>query len=115
MLQLGRQAVVVEFTFPLRHDDGRHAVADEYAVYAHLGYELYPRGFGAHWFGRWINTSVAHNTHHAKARYNYGWYFLFWDRMMARWSRTTPKIIGCAQQESSPRFDATQIARAGRA
>ena len=53
-----------------------------YAVYTHLGYELYPRGFENHWLGRWINTSVAHNTHHAKARYNYSWYFLFWDRMM---------------------------------
>lgn len=53
-----------------------------YAVYAHLGYELYPRGLSRHWLGRWINTSIAHNTHHAKARYNYGWYFLFWDRMM---------------------------------
>lgn len=53
-----------------------------YAVYTHLGYELYPRAWGNHWLGRWINTSVAHNTHHATARYNYGWYFLFWDRMM---------------------------------
>ncbi len=53
-----------------------------YAVYTHLGYELFPRGMAGHWLGRWINTSVAHNTHHAKARYNYGWYFLFWDRMM---------------------------------
>lgn len=53
-----------------------------YAVYTHLGYELYPRWLAQHWLGRWINTSVAHNTHHAKARYNYGWYFLFWDRMM---------------------------------
>lgn len=32
--------------------------------------------------GRWINTSTAHNTHHARGRYNYGWYFLFWDRIM---------------------------------
>lgn len=53
-----------------------------YSVYTHLGYELYPRNFGDHWLGRWVNTSVAHNTHHAKARYNYSWYFLFWDRMM---------------------------------
>lgn len=53
-----------------------------YAVYAHLGYELYPRSLAGHWLGRWINTSVAHNTHHAKARYNYGYYFLFWDRVM---------------------------------
>lgn len=53
-----------------------------YAVYAHLGYEIFPRSITQHWFGRWINTSMAHNRHHANARYNFGWYFLFWDRMM---------------------------------
>ena len=53
-----------------------------YAVYTHLGYELYPRGMERHWLGRWINTSVAHNTHHARNRYNFSWYFLFWDRAM---------------------------------
>ncbi len=53
-----------------------------YAVYGHLGYEIFPAGLAQHWLGRWINTSVAHNTHHARARYNYGWYFLFWDRLM---------------------------------
>lgn len=53
-----------------------------YAVYTHVGYELFPEGTKNHWLGRWINTSAAHNLHHAKARYNYSWYFLFWDRMM---------------------------------
>jgi sterol desaturase/sphingolipid hydroxylase (fatty acid hydroxylase superfamily) len=53
-----------------------------FAVYTHLGYELFPRALSRHWLGRWINTSTAHNTHHARGRYNYGWYFLFWDRMM---------------------------------
>ncbi|GJI97276.1 hypothetical protein RugamoR57_39940 [Duganella caerulea] len=53
-----------------------------YAVYTHLGYELFPRPMSTHWLGRWINTSTAHNTHHARGRYNYSWYFLFWDRMM---------------------------------
>lgn len=53
-----------------------------YAVYTHLGYELFPRAMSKHWLGRWINTSTAHNTHHARGRYNYSWYFLFWDRMM---------------------------------
>jgi sterol desaturase/sphingolipid hydroxylase (fatty acid hydroxylase superfamily) len=53
-----------------------------YAVYTHLGYELYPRGLSGHWLGRWINTSTAHNIHHAKARYNFSWYFMFWDRIM---------------------------------
>lgn len=53
-----------------------------YAVYTHLGYEIFPQRLSQHWLGRWINTSTAHNTHHARGRYNYGWYFLFWDRMM---------------------------------
>jgi len=53
-----------------------------YAVYTHLGYELFPKEMSRHWLGRWINTSTAHNIHHARARYNFSWYFLFWDRMM---------------------------------
>ena len=53
-----------------------------YNVYGHLGYELYPKGFSRHWFGRWINTSVSHNQHHQYFKGNYGLYFTFWDRMM---------------------------------
>lgn len=53
-----------------------------YAVYGHLGHEILPASWGRHWFGRWINPSVAHNIHHARARYNFGWYSLFWDRCM---------------------------------
>jgi lathosterol oxidase len=52
------------------------------AVMGHVGFEIYPRGFSRHWLGRWINTSTAHNWHHASARHNYGFYFLFWDRLM---------------------------------
>jgi len=58
-------------------------------VYGHLGYEIYPRSCSRHWLGRWINTSVAHNLHHKTARHNFGFYFLFWDRLMGRWSRIT--------------------------
>jgi sterol desaturase/sphingolipid hydroxylase (fatty acid hydroxylase superfamily) len=53
-----------------------------YAVYAHLGHEIVPASWATHRFGRWVNTSVAHNIHHARARYNFSWYFLFWDRLM---------------------------------
>ncbi len=53
-----------------------------YAIYGHLGYEILPEGTKQHWLGRWINTSTTHNRHHATARYNFGWYFLFWDRLM---------------------------------
>ena len=53
-----------------------------YNVYAHLGYELYPRGFHRTSVGRYINTSVAHNQHHSRFHGNYGLYFLVWDRLM---------------------------------
>jgi sterol desaturase/sphingolipid hydroxylase (fatty acid hydroxylase superfamily) len=53
-----------------------------YNVYGHLGYELYPKGFGKNWFGKWINTSINHNLHHKHVTGNYGLYFLFWDRWM---------------------------------
>ncbi|HWJ92055.1 MAG TPA: sterol desaturase family protein, partial [Flavisolibacter sp.] len=41
-----------------------------YNVYGHLGFELYPKGFNRHWFGKWMNTSVAHNMHHKYFRGN---------------------------------------------
>jgi sterol desaturase/sphingolipid hydroxylase (fatty acid hydroxylase superfamily) len=59
-----------------------HTISTAINVYGHLGYELYPRDWAQHRLGRWINTSVAHNVHHEKARHNFGFYFLFWDRWM---------------------------------
>lgn len=53
-----------------------------YNVYGHLGFELYPRGFNTHWFGKWMNTSVCHNMHHQYFKGNYGLYFTIWDRAM---------------------------------
>ncbi len=53
-----------------------------YNVYGHLGYELYPKGFHKHWFGKWMNTSVSHNQHHQYFKGNYGLYFTIWDRWM---------------------------------
>jgi Delta7-sterol 5-desaturase len=53
-----------------------------YNVYGHLGFEIYPKGFNKHWFGKWINTSVSHNLHHQYFNGNYGLYFTIWDRMM---------------------------------
>ena len=76
--------VVIIFIIPL-HPTALlifHTISTAINVYGHLGYELYPRGWPQHPLGRWINTSVAHNAHHDQARYNYGFYFLFWDRWM---------------------------------
>lgn len=52
-----------------------------YNVYGHLGWELYPKNFNKHWFGKWVNTSISHNQHHQYFKGNYGLYTLFWDRM----------------------------------
>ncbi|MEQ9468287.1 MAG: sterol desaturase family protein [Ekhidna sp.] len=52
-----------------------------YNVYGHLGYELFPAGFHKTWIGKYINTSVAHNQHHARFHGNYGLYTLIWDRL----------------------------------
>lgn len=76
--------VVILFTIPVH---GFHLflffiLSLVYNVYGHLGYELYPRGFSKHWLGKWINTSVNHNLHHRHFKGNYGFYFLFWDRLM---------------------------------
>ena len=53
-----------------------------YNVYGHLGYELYPAKLNQHKWGKWLNTSVAHNQHHHHFEGNYGLYFTFWDRLM---------------------------------
>lgn len=50
-------------------------------VYAHLGYELFYKGFHKTWVGRYVNTSVAHNLHHHKFEGNFGLYTLIWDRV----------------------------------
>lgn len=52
-----------------------------YNVYGHLGYELFPKGFHKTVIGRYVNTSVAHNQHHARFHGNYGLYTLIWDRL----------------------------------
>jgi len=51
-------------------------------IVAHMGYELYPRGFTRHRLLRWGGTSTHHNLHHRHLRYNYGIIFTFWDRLM---------------------------------
>lgn len=57
-------------------------ISTAYNVYGHCGREFYPKGMASHWLGGWINTSTAHAVHHGKGHYNYGLYFMFWDRWM---------------------------------
>lgn len=64
-----------------------------YNVYGHLGFELYPKGFCNHWFGKWINTSVSHNMHHQYFKGNYGLYFTIWDRLMGTLNKNYAKTF----------------------
>ncbi len=76
--------VIFLFTIPINpaHLQFFFGFSMLYNVYGHLGFELYPKGFNKHWFGKWMNTSVSHNQHHQYFKGNYGLYFTFWDRMM---------------------------------
>ena len=49
---------------------------------AHLGFEFFPKGFARHPIGKWFLTATHHNIHHRTFRYNYGFYFTFWDRVL---------------------------------
>jgi lathosterol oxidase len=71
-------------------------------VYAHLGYEFLPAGFVRHPIGRYLITATHHNQHHARFHGNYGFYFLFWDRLMGT-NRTDYEsaFAAAARNESS--------------
>lgn len=49
---------------------------------AHAGVELFPAGWVDSPFTRWISTTTHHDLHHSEGRYNYGFYFTWWDRWM---------------------------------
>ena len=51
-------------------------------VLAHLGIELYPRGFTRNRWTRWLSTTTHHDLHHRDFHGNYGFYFTWWDRLM---------------------------------
>lgn len=75
---------IIAFTLPVHNSaiSLYFILSIVFNVYAHLGFELFPKGFHKTWIGRFFNTSVAHNLHHDKFHGNYGLYFLIWDRWM---------------------------------
>ncbi|MBL4906984.1 MAG: sterol desaturase family protein [Sneathiella sp.] len=51
-------------------------------VIGHCGFELYPRTMArSRWFG-WISGVTHHDLHHQNAKWNFGLYFTWWDRLM---------------------------------
>lgn len=52
------------------------------SITGHLGYEIFSTQFLKGNIGKWINSSTFHNKHHQIAKYNFGLYFTYWDRIM---------------------------------
>jgi sterol desaturase/sphingolipid hydroxylase (fatty acid hydroxylase superfamily) len=48
----------------------------------HCGYEVFPANKEGRPLFDWLTTVTHHDMHHARAGYNYGFYFTFWDRVM---------------------------------
>jgi sterol desaturase/sphingolipid hydroxylase (fatty acid hydroxylase superfamily) len=41
-----------------------------------------PERFRKHRIFRWQNSVTNHDMHHTNVKCNYGFYFIFWDKMM---------------------------------
>lgn len=51
-------------------------------VMAHAGVELFPAGWVDSKWTDWVSTTTHHDLHHTEGRYNFGFYFTWWDRWM---------------------------------
>ena len=89
ILQFGIIPLFV-FTFPLHWSAVAIFILNMIAinVLGHLGFELFSKKFISSWLGRLSNTSTHHNIHHIRPKYNFGIYFIIWDR----WMNTEEKI-----------------------
>jgi len=57
-------------------------VMSVWAVFNHIGFELFPSSFYSNWLGKWFIGSKHHLIHHRKYTLHYGLYFTFWDKLL---------------------------------
>ena len=53
-----------------------------WAVFNHIGFDLFPPSFYSNWLGKWFIGSKHHLIHHRKYTLHYGLYFTFWDKLL---------------------------------
>ncbi len=66
----------------------------------HCGYEVFPADSAGRPLFPWLSSVTHHDLHHANARYNMGFYFTWWDRLMgtqhpeylAEFARSAPRV-----------------------
>jgi sterol desaturase/sphingolipid hydroxylase (fatty acid hydroxylase superfamily) len=51
-------------------------------TFAHCGYEIFPHRRDGRPLFDFLTTTTHHDLHHGNVRWNYGFYFTFWDRLM---------------------------------
>ena len=51
-------------------------------AFGHAGFELAWPGFTRSPWTGWMTTTTHHDLHHSEGRYNFGFYFTWWDRWM---------------------------------
>jgi lathosterol oxidase len=48
----------------------------------HGGFEFVSKDIRKHFIFKWQNSVTNHDMHHTNSKYNYGFYFIFWDKLM---------------------------------
>lgn len=68
------------------------------SVVNHLDIEIYSKKFHRNVVGRWLIGATHHALHHKHFRYNFGFYFTFWDK----WKKTeSPEYEEWFEQHSN--------------
>jgi sterol desaturase/sphingolipid hydroxylase (fatty acid hydroxylase superfamily) len=77
---------------------------------AHCGYEVFPATKDGRPLFDWLTTVTHHDMHHARAGYNFGFYFTFWDRVMGTedptYHETFARVVG-QREAASPTLSQT--------
>lgn len=76
--------VCIVFVLPLHYITLLTAllVMTVWALFNHIGFELFPSSFYSNWLGKWFIGSKHHLIHHRKYTLHYGLYFTFWDKLL---------------------------------
>nr|WP_228035564.1 sterol desaturase family protein [Oculatella sp. LEGE 06141] len=73
-----------------------------WAVWNHLGFELFPPSFAHHWLSRWFIGSTHHSIHHRSYTVHYGLYFTLWDRLLGTQDPRYEHEFAAVLKRSSP-------------
>ncbi|MDY6938647.1 MAG: sterol desaturase family protein [Cyanobacteriota bacterium] len=80
-----------------------------WAVFNHLGFELFSASLARHWLGKWFVGSTYHSIHHQKFRVHYGLYFTVWDRLLDTYDGKYESHFDSFLKSSSEVRDASKV------